>query len=450
MGDFRPRRVLLLFGLGQLLAISAASTRPPPPPPPVALSRRKSLASGCASGLSSLCVRTLLQPFDTVKTLQQASSGPLRPGVVATARELVRHNGVGALYRGLGPSLVGSVPAMALYMGACRCLRPARSPLCAALTLRSFARAAMYKSSKASLAARFPSVPSLLVVALSAAVGNTLASLLRVPMELVKQRTQAGIYPGGIAAVRAISAEGLRGFFVPGAIASQLMRDIPFGVFMLLSCAGGHTLHSSPDLEHRLPQMAGARPTLPDTAVLRWQVRGPPRRAASARRGLALRLAPLRPLRRRRGRRRHAGNQPDGRGQDAHADRRLRFRIRARGADRPRPVHTCGGGGASARTLTSRRRRNGLMTAPALLFFAGLGEVGEVDSPNMWWRALCTAGCCLLPRSRAAARAQDPVGWALLARVRPLRASTRRGVSRSRWIFRLTIRMVLAVHLASR
>lgn len=73
------------------------------------------LKNGCASGMAAACAKLLLQPFDTVKTLQQATKGSL--GMAEAARDLVRRKGVGALYTGLGVTLVGSIPAVSVYFG---------------------------------------------------------------------------------------------------------------------------------------------------------------------------------------------------------------------------------------------------------------------------------------------------------------------------------------------
>ena len=54
----------------------------------------------------------MLQPFDTIKTLQQANTGKLPQGMLQTATTLVNERGAVSLYRGLGVALLGSVPAM--------------------------------------------------------------------------------------------------------------------------------------------------------------------------------------------------------------------------------------------------------------------------------------------------------------------------------------------------
>lgn len=101
--------------------LAESSSSPPPPSPPKPRLRRvheaysnelwlTGLRNGCASGLATICCKTALQPFDTLKTLQQANRARL--GLIGTSFNLVRDYGVLALYRGLGVSLVGAVPAM--------------------------------------------------------------------------------------------------------------------------------------------------------------------------------------------------------------------------------------------------------------------------------------------------------------------------------------------------
>ena len=70
------------------------------------------LRNGCASGLATVCAKAMLQPFDTIKTLQQTNTGKLPQGMLQTATTLVNERGAVSLYRGLGVALMGSVPAM--------------------------------------------------------------------------------------------------------------------------------------------------------------------------------------------------------------------------------------------------------------------------------------------------------------------------------------------------
>ena len=157
------RAILCLSAIGPWLV--AAESRPVVGP------LLDGLRNGCASGLATVCAKAALQPFDTLKTLQQANTGrlSLSHGMLRTATSLVHERGVGALYRGLGVALLGSVPAMSLYF-------------------------AIYQSCKRSLHAHpqlLGDAHPMLAVVISAAIANSFAATLRVPCEVVKQRLQA-------------------------------------------------------------------------------------------------------------------------------------------------------------------------------------------------------------------------------------------------------------------
>ncbi|KAF3452068.1 hypothetical protein FNV43_RR08164 [Rhamnella rubrinervis] len=61
-------------------------------------------------------VSATLYPFVLLKTRQQVAQSQL--SCIRTAFSIVRHEGVKALYRGFGTSLMGTIPARALYMAA--------------------------------------------------------------------------------------------------------------------------------------------------------------------------------------------------------------------------------------------------------------------------------------------------------------------------------------------
>jgi Mitochondrial carrier protein len=69
-------------------------------------------------------------------------------------------------------------------------------------------------------------------IALSAAIGNTIASVSRVPYEVLKQKFQVQVYSSLGDAVRDLSWSTL---FPTGGIASQMLRDIPYAVVTLLT-----------------------------------------------------------------------------------------------------------------------------------------------------------------------------------------------------------------------
>mmetsp|Transcript_7470 Transcript_7470/g.11166 ORF Transcript_7470/g.11166 Transcript_7470/m.11166 type:complete len:326 (+) Transcript_7470:77-1054(+) len=166
------------------------------------------LKNGLSSGLASGFVKTLLQPFDTIKTVQQFSGQKL--GLLDAGRVVVKRSGLGGLYSGLGITLVGSMPSVAIYFG-------------------------MYQYSRRTLREK-TKLSQPLCVALSAGFGNFIASFFRVPYEIIKQRLQAGMYPTTAVAIRSMyESGGIGSFFGSQSIAVQLSRDIPYAIVTLMT-----------------------------------------------------------------------------------------------------------------------------------------------------------------------------------------------------------------------
>jgi solute carrier family 25 S-adenosylmethionine transporter 26 len=171
------------------------------------------LKSGLASALAAACVKTLLQPIDAVKTVQQyhhASKESLT--ILAACREIWQSGGGGLskFYAGLGVTVIGAMPGVALYFG-------------------------IYQYCKKKLSAttwgqRRPQA----AVALSAAVGNSIASFSRVPYEVLKQKLQTGTYATTWEALRAAAASPGAMLFPRGGVAIQMIRDVPYAVVTLL------------------------------------------------------------------------------------------------------------------------------------------------------------------------------------------------------------------------
>lgn len=68
-----------------------------------------------ASSFASAVGKTVLQPFDSIKTVQQHSK--TRLGLLEAASQILSRGGPSALYSGLGPTILGSVPSIAIYFG---------------------------------------------------------------------------------------------------------------------------------------------------------------------------------------------------------------------------------------------------------------------------------------------------------------------------------------------
>ena len=167
------------------------------------------IKNAMASGLATAVVKTFLQPLDTIKTVQQAQK--IKLGPIKAALQVIEQRGIRGLWSGIGITIVGSTPSVAVYFG-------------------------VYSSVKTQLVQIFPAEFKLLAVALSAAVGNTIASVLRVPYEVLKQRIQMGRHPSAWAAVQySWKNDGPLGLFDNGKLSSQILRDIPYAIVTLVS-----------------------------------------------------------------------------------------------------------------------------------------------------------------------------------------------------------------------
>lgn len=164
------------------------------------------LSGGLAAGL----VRASLQPLDTCKTRLQAT--PIHSisssSVAIPARPITSvlfAGGLSGLYKGVIPGVLGIVPAAAVYM-------------------------VTFQTLRSELGRLFPRRRNDVVVAMSAAVADVGASLVRVPCEVLKQRLQVGVYRNVLHAVR-MSFNGSLGKGVTrlyAGLGAQLVRDVPY------------------------------------------------------------------------------------------------------------------------------------------------------------------------------------------------------------------------------
>jgi Mitochondrial carrier protein len=92
-----------------------AAAQPPDKPHDKRTDAIEGIKNGCASGLAAGCVKTLLQPFDTIKTVQQFSAESMN--FIEAGRLLLARSGVPALYSGLGVTIIGSMPSVGIYFG---------------------------------------------------------------------------------------------------------------------------------------------------------------------------------------------------------------------------------------------------------------------------------------------------------------------------------------------
>uniref|UniRef100_A0A7S3L8P2 Mitochondrial carrier protein n=1 Tax=Amphora coffeiformis TaxID=265554 RepID=A0A7S3L8P2_9STRA len=167
--------------------------------------------SGLASALAAACVKTLLQPIDAIKTMQQyyQSTGQAL-SVVGACREIWNLGGFGKFYAGLGVTVIGAMPGVSLYFG-------------------------VYQYCKKKLRATpWGERNPLVAVAVSAAIGNSVASFSRVPYEVLKQKLQMGVYDTTWEALVAAAKNPVAMLFPKGGVAIQMIRDVPYAIATLL------------------------------------------------------------------------------------------------------------------------------------------------------------------------------------------------------------------------
>ncbi|XP_076678018.1 mitochondrial S-adenosylmethionine carrier protein [Andrena cerasifolii] len=142
-----------------------------------------SLISG---GLAGVICDVTFFPLDTLKTRLQSQHGFMKSG------------GFNRLYQGLGPVLVGSVPTASLFF-------------------------ITYEGIKEVFQPRVPYQYHSLIHMTAASMGETVACLIRVPVEVVKQRRQALLGDTHRLAIKTL----YRGY------GSTVIRDLPFGLIQM-------------------------------------------------------------------------------------------------------------------------------------------------------------------------------------------------------------------------
>lgn len=158
------------------------------------------VAGAVASGMAVAS----MHPMDTLKTvIQSAGNSAKKRNVFSALSSEVRTGGVGALYKGFSMSVGGQMPAGAIKFAAFE-------------TLTQFAAKAMPKKAG-----------SAVVDFSCAALAFVCCSVVLVPAELMKQRLQAGMYPGFRAGVRTIlRKEGPAAIYT--GYGATLLRDVPY------------------------------------------------------------------------------------------------------------------------------------------------------------------------------------------------------------------------------
>lgn len=196
----------------------------------------ESIKNALASGLAAAVVKATLAPFDTIKTIQQhnrlVASEALsfwNAGRIATEKG----RGIMGLYAGVGVTVVGAMPSVGLYFG----VYSYSKRVIGSFLQETFAVAGDDSSSAGANLEKRKRLLTIITIATSAAIGNTIASSARVPYEVMKQKLQTGEYINTMTALRAMtsSPNPFRAFFPLGSISSQMVRDIPYAIVSLLT-----------------------------------------------------------------------------------------------------------------------------------------------------------------------------------------------------------------------
>jgi len=162
-----------------------------------------------AGALAGTTVDLSLYPLDTLKTRLQSSSGFLASG------------GFTGIYRGVGSAIVGSAPGAALFF-------------CTYEYTKTFLSARRHANEVTGGQNGEWTTP--IEHMLAASLGEVAACAVRVPTEVIKQRTQAGQYPSSLSTIKAILSQrgaiGLSGVWMElyRGWSVTIMREVPFTV----------------------------------------------------------------------------------------------------------------------------------------------------------------------------------------------------------------------------
>jgi Mitochondrial carrier protein len=172
------------------------------------------MKNAIASALAAACCKAILQPIDAMKTVQQYNVGTRSLSLYNAAQVLMQKpGGFKNLYAGLGVTMIGSMPSVGLYFGV---YSYCKQRLLGTRRGRHYATAS---------------------IALSAAIGNTVASITRVPYEVMKQNLQTGLYDTTWSMLRDMARHPstvTQLLFPKGSVWIQMIRDVPYAVVTLL------------------------------------------------------------------------------------------------------------------------------------------------------------------------------------------------------------------------
>jgi solute carrier family 25 protein 38 len=175
----------------------------------------KSLRQFLSGAVSGTVSAVLLQPFDVIKTSQQAAKPDARRGLLATGRTLVSTEGIGAAWKGTGATVIRVFFGVGLYFVSLHTL----------LDLFNAARTSSGSRSSESVASFA-----------AGALGRSFAAVVMSPVTVVKTRMEAAArgqagYTSTLQAVRHIlRSEGVASLY--SGVLPTIVRDAPFsGVY---------------------------------------------------------------------------------------------------------------------------------------------------------------------------------------------------------------------------
>ncbi|CEM02746.1 unnamed protein product [Vitrella brassicaformis CCMP3155] len=196
---------------------------------------KKALAGGLAGSFAT----AVLHPVDTVKVYIQIERRREHTGhhhrpslgdTLRTMRAIRKEKGIGALYSGFLPSVLGALPSSALYFGAYELVKSRATSVLEARRRRLSGEGGCQNGP-------LPVQQRAFVNALAAASGNAVSAMVFVPKEFVKQQLQAS-KSGAIGAGQILSSvdilwaavkeSGIKGVY--RGYRATLVRNVPSSV----------------------------------------------------------------------------------------------------------------------------------------------------------------------------------------------------------------------------
>lgn len=189
-----------------------------------ALSLTQNVACGAVARAAQILA---MYPVDTIKVRIQVSRTSANSPLSAVSAAIRQ----GTLYRGVAFSMLGQVPYGMLTFGA-------------------------YESLRSHFKTSLHDCPEWLHIILAASMGDAMGSLWLTPSEVVKSKTQAGLFQSPFAAVKATAAQGPSSFYQ--GYSAAIARDIPFRAIQLSLYERLRTLYANSPirLENKKPLSA--------------------------------------------------------------------------------------------------------------------------------------------------------------------------------------------------